>query len=174
MAGVDVATVARVINLSISRCHALAKEPGFPEKLSPGEWDLQKVTLWYIRYLQTQARHRGPGGGPETAAVATERLRVLKGQAEKIELGNAVQRGDYISTDSVRIVWSRRVANTQKRLLGIPAKLGPQLINRTEPSYIADRMKQEIHAALNELASGGADLDEPPANGEDDPNVAGN
>jgi phage terminase Nu1 subunit (DNA packaging protein) len=157
--GVDVATVARIFGVNVSSVHRLAKEPGFPPKLAPGVFDLQKATIWYIRYLQSVVRRRGPSGGPETALVATERLRVLKGQATKIELGNAVQRGEYLPAASVAAVWSRRLTICRARMLAMPHKLAPLLADK-QPSYIAERMKHEVYAVLTELAAdddGGAD-----------------
>jgi phage terminase Nu1 subunit (DNA packaging protein) len=152
--GVDVATVARVFGVNVSSVHRLVKEPGFPPKLGPGIFDLNKSTIWYIRYLQALVRRRGPSGGPETALVASERLRVLKGQAEKIELGNAVQRGEYLSAASVAAVWARGLTICRARMLAMPSKLAPLLADK-QPGYIAEEIKREVYATLNELAAGG-------------------
>src|SRR5882757_1492082 len=152
--GVDVATVARIFGVNVSSVHRLAKEPGFPPKLGPGLFDLQKATIWYIRYLQSVVRRRGPSGGPETAAVASGRLRVLQGQAEKIELGNAVQRGEYVTAASVGSVWTRLVTICRARMLAMPSKLAPLLTNKTEAGFIAEVIKREVYAALTELAAG--------------------
>jgi phage terminase Nu1 subunit (DNA packaging protein) len=151
--GVDVATVARIFGVNISSVHRLAKEPGFPTKLGPGVFDLQKATIWYIRYLQSVVRRRGPSGGPETAAVATERLRVLKGQAVKIELGNAVEQGEYLEADAVMARWRRSLTIIRARLLAMPQKLAPLLADKT-PGYVAEEIRREVFAALTELASG--------------------
>jgi phage terminase Nu1 subunit (DNA packaging protein) len=160
--GVDVATVARIFGVNVSSVHRLAKEPGFPSKLGPGVFDLQKATIWYIRYLQSVVRRRGPSGGPETALVASERLRVLKGQAEKIELGNAVQRGEYLSSASVEAVWTRGLSICRARMLAMPSKLAPLLADK-QPGYIAEEIKREVYATLNELAAGGDGTSEEPA-----------
>ncbi len=150
--GVDVATVARIFGVNVSSVHRLAKEPGFPPKLGPGVFDLNKATVWYIRYLQGLVRRRGPSGGPETALVATERLRVLKGQATKIELGNAVQKGEYIAVPAVAAQWTRSISTCRARLLAMPSKLAPLLANK-QAGFVAEEMKTEIYAALTELAA---------------------
>ena len=163
--GADAATIARVLNLNVSSIHRLAKEAGFPAKLAPGEFDLNKVTLWYIRYIQAELRRRGPGSGPATAGLASERLRVLKGQAEKIELGNAVQRGEYLKASAVEMIWTRGLAICRARMLAMPSKLAPLLANK-QAGFIAEEMKIEIYRALTELASG-----EVPGDAESSPDV---
>jgi phage terminase Nu1 subunit (DNA packaging protein) len=157
--GVDVGTVARILGVNISSVHRLVKEPGFPPKLAPGVFDLNKCTIWYIRYLQGLVRRRGPSGGPETALVATERLRVLKGQAEKIELGNRVQKGEFVSNDDVLARWTRSLMVIKSRLLAMPSKMAP-LLGERQPGFIAAELKREVYAALSELASGEGDTGE--------------
>jgi phage terminase Nu1 subunit (DNA packaging protein) len=154
--GVNAATVARVINLSVSRVHALAQEPGFPPKLAPGKFDVQKVTLWYVRYLQAELTRRGPSGGVETASILKQRLRLLKAQAENCERENAIGRGEYLQADVVQTLWTRQLTNAKRRLLALPSKVAPMLINRPEPGLIAEIIKKELYVALTALASGGA------------------
>jgi phage terminase Nu1 subunit (DNA packaging protein) len=150
--GVDVSTVSRVFGVNVPSVYRLAKEPGFPPKLGPNLWDLNKSLIWYVRYLQALVRRRGPSGGPETALVASQRLRVLKGQAEKIELGNAVQRGEYVTAASVIAIWSRTLIICRARLLGLPAKLAPLLADKS-PGYISEEIRRELHAAMIELSN---------------------
>jgi phage terminase Nu1 subunit (DNA packaging protein) len=170
--GADAAVVARVLNLNVSSIHRLAKEAGFPPKLAPGVFDVQKVTLWYIRYLQAEARRRGPSGGVETAAILAERLRLLKAQSEKCERENAIERREYLRADAVMTVWTKCLTNCRSRLLALPTKLAVVLVNRSEPSYIAEQIKQEVYMALTELASGAAAADpSDTANSETDDDV---
>jgi phage terminase Nu1 subunit (DNA packaging protein) len=161
--GVDATTVARVLNLSVSRVHALAKEPGFPPKLAPGRFDLQKALLWYVRYLQAELVRRGPSGGAETAGILAERLRLLKAQAEKAEMENAIQRGEYLNAQVVGNAWGKMATNTRTRLLLIPSKVSPLLINRSELGQIAEIVRREIYLALTALANGDGERDDVPA-----------
>jgi phage terminase Nu1 subunit (DNA packaging protein) len=161
--GVTATTVARVLNLSVSRVHALAKEPGFPPKIGPGQFDLQKATLWYIRFLQAELTRRGPSGGVETKGILAQRLRLLTAQSTKAEAENTIQRGEYLNANVVRNTWVKKLTMTRTRLLLIPSKVSPLLINRSEPGLIAEIIKREIYQALTALASGDDERDALPA-----------
>lgn len=154
MDGVDVGTVARVLNVTPQRVSQLAKESGFPPKIARGEYDLQKITLWYIRHLQAELKRRGPTGTVDSASMSAEKLNLVRAQAEKVTTENRVRRGELLELDAVRLIWTQRVTNTQKRLRAIPSSTGPQLTNKSDPAYIVDRLKCDIDQALNELAGG--------------------
>jgi phage terminase Nu1 subunit (DNA packaging protein) len=156
--GVSATVVARVLNLSVSRVHELAKQPGFPAKQGPGLFDLNKVTLWYIRYLQAELRRRGPSGGVETAGILAERLRLLKTQTEKGERDNAFERGEFLRASSVESVWVKVMMNCRSRLLAMPSKLALTLVNQAEPGLIAEVIRREVYLALAELSSGAVDV----------------
>jgi phage terminase Nu1 subunit (DNA packaging protein) len=161
-------TVARVCNLSVSRVHALQAEPGWPPKIGPGEFDLNKFTLHYVRYLQAELTRRGPSGGVETAAILAERLRLLKTQTEKGERDNAVERGEYLNAADVQSVWTRRILNCRSRLLAMPTKLAVTLVNQSEAAIIAELIKREVYQALTDLASGAVDAADEAADVETD------
>ena len=166
MTGVNATVVARVLNLSVSRVHGLQAEPGWPPKIGPGEFDLNKFTLHYVRYLQAELTRRGPSGGVETAAILAERLRFLKTQSEKGERDNAFERGELLRADQVQSVWARQILNCRSRLLAMPTKLAVSLVNQSEAALIAEVIKREVYQALTELASGSneaAPADDAPA-----------
>jgi hypothetical protein len=141
--GVNATTVARVCNISVSRVHALQQQPGWPEKLGPNAFDVNKFLLAYVRYLQQELKRRGPSGGPETADILVQRARLLKAQVEQVEKRNAIDRGEFLSASSVMATWTRGL------------KMAPLLANK-QPGYIAEELKIEIYRALTELATGGA------------------
>lgn len=165
--GVDVSTVARVLNVSTQRVNQLTKEAGFPPKLGRNEYDLQKITLWYIRHLQAELKRRGPTATAEGAELQSEKLNLVREQAEKARTENRVRRGELLTMEAVREVWTQRVANTQKRLRSIPTTEGPQLTNKSDPAYIVDRLKHAIDQALYELAGepGGGPSSREPVSG---------
>jgi phage terminase Nu1 subunit (DNA packaging protein) len=170
--GADVKTVARELNLSASSVHRLAQEPSFPPKLSVGVFNLPAVTRWYVRYLQAALERRGPSGTVETASILRERKRLLTAQADRAEKENAIRRGDYLSAEAIQIVWMRQLTNARKRLLAMPQKLAPLLVNKAAAAYIAEEIKREIYRVLTELASGGATGTG--ATGTDAPTTEGN
>jgi phage terminase Nu1 subunit (DNA packaging protein) len=72
-------------------------------------------------------------------------------QRERIELDNAVRRGELLEWEDVRRQWTMLVSSAQKRLRAIPASIGPQMTNISDPAAIVARMKNEIDSALQEL-----------------------
>jgi phage terminase Nu1 subunit (DNA packaging protein) len=165
--GATAVTVARVCNISVSRVHALQQEPGWPPKIGPNEFDVQKFLLAYVRFIQQELKRRGPSGGPETAEILTQRARLLKAQVEQVEKRNAIDREEYVPAAAVLNVWSKRITNCRSRLLAIPTKLAMPLVNLREPSLIAEVLRREIYQALTELSSG-VGIDESGDDGQDE------
>jgi phage terminase Nu1 subunit (DNA packaging protein) len=81
-----------------------------------------------------------------------QRERLAAAQAEKVETENAVRRGELAVMSEVQRVWSDHIAAARAKLLGIPAKLAPQVTGIHEPNVIAAAIRAEITAALAELA----------------------
>lgn len=154
MATVDRNTVARVLNVSPQRVSQLSHESGFPAKPAHGEYDLNQITLWYIRHLQAELKRRGPTGTVGSADMQAEKLGLVAAQRVKAETENKVRRGELLERDSVRVVLIQRLSNCQKQLRSIPSSIGPQLTNKSDPAYIVERLKCAIDQALTELAGG--------------------
>jgi hypothetical protein len=152
--GATAIVVARVCNISVSRVHALQQEPGWPEKIGPNAFDVQKFTLAYIRFIQQELKRRGPSGGPETADILTQRARLLKAQVQQVEKRNAIDDREYLNATEVGRVWAKQLTNCRMRLLAMPTKLALTLLNQREPGLIAELMRREIHMALAELSTG--------------------
>jgi len=152
--GVTAIVVARVCNISVSRVHALQQEPGWPEKIGPNAFDVQKFLLAYVRFIQQELKRRGPSGGPETADILTQRARLLKAQVQQVEKRNAIDDREYLKATEVARVWARQLTNCRMRLLSMPTKLALTLLNQREPGLIAELMRREIYLALTELSSG--------------------
>jgi phage terminase Nu1 subunit (DNA packaging protein) len=172
MPGADISTVARVLNVTPQRVGQLAREAGFPPKIGRNEYDLQKITLWYIRHLQAELKRRGPAATAEGASMQAEKLGLTAAQRVKAETENRVRRGELLERDAVRDVLTQRLANCRQRLRAIPTTLGPQLTNKSDPAYIVDRMKNDIDLALTELSGGYEGGREPVADGADSTSAA--
>jgi len=155
MTPVDVGTVSRVLNVSVQRVGQLARESGFPEKIGRNEYDLNKITLWYIRHLQAELKRRGPAGTADGASMTAEKLKLVAAQAEKVQTENRVRRGELLELEAVRDGVTKMLANCRQRLRAIPSTEGPQLTNKSDPAYIVDRLKIAIDQALIELSGGG-------------------
>lgn len=89
------------------------------------------------------------GGGGE---FDDQRQRLAAAQAEKVEHENAIRRGQLADIAVVERQWNDFTANCRARLLAIPSKLGPRLVNLADPAVINTAIRSEIRAALAELA----------------------
>jgi phage terminase Nu1 subunit (DNA packaging protein) len=158
----DVNTTAKVLNLTPRRVQALANIPGCPAKIGPGDYDLPKLTLWYMRYLAAELERRGSSAGPEAPEMQAARLTLLSAQVERIEMENAVVRGELLEKDVVSARLLRQLSNCNARLRSIPNGLGPVLTNKNLATCTA-RVAAAIDAALEELDDDPpADTDVPP------------
>lgn len=81
-----------------------------------------------------------------------QRERLAAAQAEKVETENRVRRQELAEMSEVAETWADHISNARSKLLSMPAKLGPQLVNLADPAVIASKVRTEVYAALLELA----------------------
>lgn len=148
---VDVQAVAKALNLTPRRVQQLKAE-GMPS-IGRGQYELGPCMAWYIRYLQSKLDKLGPNTNPETPDLLVEKTRLAKEQGDKIALENAIKRGQLVYTDEVSRVWADHISSAKSKILVIPSKLGPQLVNIDNANVIAGKLRDELDAALAELAA---------------------
>lgn len=112
---------------------------------------------------------------PQGGAVAAEdfdnqRERLAAAQAERVEMENAIRRGELAECAAVAAGWAEHIAAARAKLLSLPAKLGPQLTNISDASVAADKIRAEVYAAIDELA----EWELPEADGDGGDDAAGN
>ncbi len=98
--------------------------------------DLAELIPWYL----------------EENALDVAKTRLASAQAEKYEMENAVRRGALANMKDVERFWGDAVTACRSRLLAMPSKLAPQLINNDNSSAIANLIRLELYAALAELS----------------------
>jgi phage terminase Nu1 subunit (DNA packaging protein) len=152
MASVSVHRVAEIFGVSVRRINQLG-QAGMPRE-GHGQYDLSKCCVWYIRHLQKALELTGPD---HSADIRAGQLRLLKARSEKLQIGNAVACGELVEGDFVQAAWTRRLMNCKMRLRAIPSSLGPQLTNKSDPTYIVERLGLLIDEALTELTDGSPD-----------------
>jgi len=154
--GVDLATVAALCGVSIRSIYELKAKSGFPKPLAGGGYPLLRCGTWFIKRQRAELARRGASDGP---ALAAAKLALLSAQAEKITTVNRVVRGELLEIDSLQILWTRRVVNTQRRLRAIPSSIGPTLVNKADPAKCIAPLRAAIEGALHELnGSAGGDV----------------
>lgn len=102
-------------------------------------YDGQALVRWMLE--------RDPAGEYED-----QRQRLAAAQAEKVERENLVRAGELIEVPEVVRGWGEHIAAARAKLLAMPMKLGPQMLNITDAGVAAGKIRVEVHAALTELA----------------------
>jgi hypothetical protein len=141
----DLANLADHLALSQRRVQQLVKEEILPAPKRQ-RYDLNKATRAYIRYLQETAKH-----GP--TSYTEEKTRLTKEQADEKALKNELARAQLIPADQVREVWAGHIIHAKTKLLGLPAKLGPELAAMDRPPEIQAYLRRQITEILNDLAA---------------------
>jgi phage terminase Nu1 subunit (DNA packaging protein) len=148
---VNVDAIAKALNLTTRRVHQLKAE-GLPT-VGRGQYELGPCMAWYIRYLQAALEKRGPNINPDTPDLLAEKTRLAREQGDKIALENAIKRQQLVYAEDVQQIWSDHISHAKSKILVIPSKLAPQLVNIDNANVIAGKLRDELDAALAELAS---------------------
>lgn len=149
---VNVDAIAKALNLSTRRVHQLKAE-GLPT-VGRGQYELGPCMAWYIRYLQSKLDKLGPNTNPDTPDLLAEKTRLAREQGDKLAIENSIKRGELVYVSEVVSTWSNHIASCRAKLLGLPTKVAPQLVNQTNANAIAGKLRDEIDAALYELSEG--------------------
>ena len=152
---VDVQAVAKALNLTPRRVQQLKAE-GMPS-IGRGQYELGPCMAWYIRYLQSKLDKLGPNTNPDTPDLLAEKTRLAREQGDKLAIENSIKRGELVYVSEVVSTWSNHIASCRAKLLGLPTKVAPQLVNQTNANAIAGKLRDEIDAALYELSEGADD-----------------
>lgn len=147
---VDVHAVAKALNLTPRRVQQLKAE-GLPTA-GRGLYELGPCMAWYIRYLQNALEKRGPNVNPDTPDLLAEKTRLAREQGDKLAIENSIKRGELVYVSDVVQTWADHIASARAKLLAMPTKLAPQLVSQSNANVIAARIREDIDAALDELA----------------------
>lgn len=165
---VDVNAVAKALNITPRRVQQLKKE-GLPSA-GRGQYELGPCMAWYIRFLQQALEKRGPNVSEDSSDLVNERVKLTREQREKIALENEIRRGQLADMEQVRMAWGDHITRAKARILAMPSKLSPLLVNVADTNVIQQRIKSECYAALTELAES-SDMRPVPVRSGNDGNV---
>lgn len=142
----SVATIAKLLNITERRVQQLAKENVIP-KADKGKYDLVGCIQGYITYLQNVISQG------ECRDLKHERTRLTKFQADRVLIDLQVIQGKAVLIPDVEKQVADMIAIVRARLLGLPNKLAPIIINETDVNVIEGIIKNSIYEALQELAN---------------------
>lgn len=133
--------LATILGATRKTIHLWQRLPGAPK---PNADSSHNVELWRVFVQQ-----RGLKGG-ETAEEINWRARLLQAQAERVELNNAILRGDYTLTADMKRWVAEIVLAAKNTLLKIPDTAAQTCAGR-DAAEISMILKEQIHDALMQL-----------------------
>ena len=143
-----VSTIAKLFGLTERRVQQLASE-GIIPKPEKNQYELVGCVRSYINYLQQRAF--GQGVAPQDTHL--ERARLLKAQADMVEIELAERTGKLVTVERVEAEWLAMVNACRTKLLSIPTKTAYQISNLKDTHEIEKFLKRTVHEALLELAT---------------------
>jgi len=117
-------------------------------KRDRGQYDLVEARTEYIRHLRKVAAGRVQAGELD---LGEERARLAKEQADAKEMENAILRNELVYIDDVAKQFGQQASAVKTRLLAIPSKAAPLVINCTKPVEAREIIESMIEEALYEL-----------------------
>lgn len=134
--------LADMLDLSVNRVLALARSGHIP-RVGKGRFDRREAVRGYVTYL----RENPVGRKSADPALADERRRLVREQADRESIRNAVTRGELVAAADVKATWESILTDVRAAMLAIPSRLPADRAT-------ADRLDREIRAALEALANG--------------------
>ena len=143
--------VASHLGISPTRVSELKSAGILPEARRRAN-DLNTCREVYLEHLREVAAGRmaKDGGGVD---LVTERARLARAQAEKCERQNAIAEGKFLEVAVVHRLVTGSFARVRAKMLSLAGKLAPLLAPAMTEAKAQGMLKDDIYAALNELAT---------------------
>lgn len=132
--------LADLIGVSDRQIRAYVKA-GLITRVSPGTYIMRDA----VRGLFADLRGKAQRGVAVNDELKTQRVRKEQAAAEKLELANAVKRGELVSAAEVQATWQSITTELRSALLAIPARL---------PIDVRETVDGEIRETLERLSNG--------------------
>ena len=147
-AEVSAATLGELLGITGNRVNALGRDGVLPRVQRGGvfAYTLPDAVVAYVDWARDNPR----GRRVKDPALADEKHRLAKEQADKIALQNARARGDLLEASAVRAEWLTVAADLRARLFAVRARIAVRLgLDRAT----AAALDSELRKALSEIAA---------------------
>ena len=124
---------------------------GVIEGRGRGKLDMDEARLAYCAHLRSVAGNRS--GDPDADLDLTaERARKAKEEADKLEMQNALMRGELLARGDVDAAVVGAFARVRARMIGVPSKVAPLVVTMDTPAEVESVIRRSVYEALKELA----------------------
>lgn len=145
---VPATTMAKIIGVTDRQIRNLADE-GILIKTGHGKYNLVESLRNYIVMLKTskEISKKSTDYDLDEEKAKHERLKI-----QKTEIELQVTRGQLHEAEDVEQVMTDMITYFRTKVMGLPSKLAPQLVNMHKAGDIENVLADECRLALNELA----------------------
>ena len=149
---IDRETAAPLVRLTPRHLLRLHDSDDPPPWVAGAGYDAEKFGQWMLRRFR---RDVGVAENGKVYDYETERARLTKAQADKVELEAHELRGEMVLADHVIEAWARMLGAARSRLLSLPSKAAPRVRAAANDEEAARLIESEVLEALEELSSDG-------------------
>lgn len=144
------AEVAKHLGVGGAKVSELVAKGIIPAPPGRGQFDIDGCRDAYISHLREIAAGRSAAGeGPD---LVDERARLAKEQADKAAMENSARRGELLERSDVDAAVTAEFTRAKTRLLAIPSKAAPLIIQVDETAEAEVVLREAITEALQELS----------------------
>lgn len=148
---VSAGVLSKIIGVSDRRIRQLADE-GILTKASSGRYNLQESLHSYILNLRVANDATKNPDLEDKLDYALEKAMHERVKRHMSELQYALMKGNVHKSEDVEAVMTNMLTNFKTKIMNLPSKLTPLLVDRKDKKYILDLLTDEFHEALNELS----------------------
>jgi len=136
--------IATVLDMTERNVRKL-RAKGVIREAKPGLYELVPTVNAYINYLR--------GADAQEDTYTEQRARLTKAKAEAAELENGLRKNDLHETGEIEKALTVLVANLRTRMLALPAKLTPNIVQlEGDKNKVFDLLQGSIEEALEEMS----------------------
>lgn len=154
---VDAKVIATLFGLTVRRIQQLTQD-GILKTEQVGRqrrYDLLDTVRRYIAYLQDKCNSKG--GNKDDNENESRRLKadadIKAAKAEIAEMELLELKGEMHRSEDVEAMTTDLVFTIRSMMLALPGRLAIDLAPIDKPAEISERIKQEVHAILQELSN---------------------
>lgn len=149
---VSAGVLSKIIGVSDRRIRQLADE-GILTKVSSGRYNLQESLHSYILQLRVvNDAEKNSSNLEDKLDFGLEKAMHERVKRHITELKYALMKGQVHRSEDVESVMTNMLINFKTKLISLPSKLTPLLVDRDDKKYILELLTNEMHEVLNELS----------------------
>ena len=142
---VTAAELSDWLGLTANRVHALGRDGVLPRSAEK-TYPLQASVRAYADHCRSLAK-----GKATDAALAEEKVRLAREQADKIALQNAAARGELLDARTVAAEWRSIVTDLRAAVLAVPSRVASELgFDRAATAALDSEMRAAMEAIADD------------------------